>query len=167
MSRLTGRAIALGSTETLMPKTVKGATLYLALWRTTRELQQVAEGNIADSGLCLTDFAVLEALLHGGPLRVSTIAEKVLLTSGSMTSAIDRLAARGLVERVLDPRDARARLIELTDTGRGLIEPVFAQHSAALDAAVGGLGVDERGQLLRLLLALRSTIRGDATSDAR
>lgn len=146
-----------------MPKTVKGVTLYLALWRTTRELQRIAEANIAASGLCLTDFAVLEALLHGGPLRASVIAEKVLLTSGSMTSAIDRLAARGLVERVPDPHDARARLIELTDAGRALIEPIFAQHSAALDSAVGGLGVDERGQLLRLLLALRSTIRGDAT----
>jgi MarR family transcriptional regulator, 2-MHQ and catechol-resistance regulon repressor len=149
-----------------MPKSVKGVTLYLALWRTTRELQQVAEANIAASGLCLTDFAVLEALMHGGPLRVSAIAEKVLLTSGSMTSAIDRLAAKALVERVTDPHDARARLIELTDAGGALIEPIFAQHSSALDAAVAGLGADERGQLLKLLLALRSNLRGDATSIA-
>ena len=149
-----------------MPKTVKGATLYLALWRTTREVQQIAEANIAESGLCLSDFAVLEALLHGGPQRVTTIAEKVLLTSGSMTSAIDRLAAKSLVERMADPRDARARVIELTDAGTALIEPIFAQLSTALDAAVGTLSADDGAELLRLLLALRSNIRGDATSSA-
>ena len=149
-----------------MPKTVKGTTLYLALWRTTREMQQIAEANIATTGLCLSDFAVLEALLHGGPQRVTTIAEKVLLTSGSMTSAIDRLAAKGLVERAADPHDARARVIELTGAGTSLIEPIFAEHAAALDAVVSGLSAENRAELLRLLLALRSNIRGDAKNPA-
>jgi len=140
-------------------RTAKGTTLYLALWRTTREAQRIAEADIAASGLCLTDFAVLEALLNAGPQRLSTIAEKVMLTSGSMTTAVDRLAARDLVRRTPDESDARARVIELTDAGRALIKPVFAAHESALDAAFAGLNDDERASLLTLLLKARTELR--------
>lgn len=146
-----------------MAHSVKGTTLYLALWRTTREIQLVAEANIAQSGLGLSDFAVLEALYHKGPLRIATIAEKVMLTSGSMTAAIDRLADKGLVSRVVDEQDARARLVELTDAGRALIGPIFSSHERSLSDAVGGLDEDERADLLKLLLKLRSTIRHTKT----
>jgi len=145
--------------ERAVTRTVKGTTLYLALWRTTRGVQRVAEADIAGSGLCLTDFAVLEALLNTGPQRVTSIAEKVMLTSGSMTTAVDRLAARGLVRRTPDESDARARVIELTDEGRTLIQPVFAAHESVLDDAFAGLSGDERASLLALLLKVRSDVR--------
>jgi len=139
--------------------TPRGTTLFLALWRTTAEIRRIAEGNIAASGLCFTDFAVLEALLNGGPQRITTLAEKVMLTSGSATTAIDRLADRQLVTRTADATDARARMIELTGAGRALIEPVFAEHAAELDDAVAALTDDERATLLTLLLKLRAGVR--------
>jgi len=119
----------------------------------------VAEVNIAASGLCFTDFAVLEALLNAGPQRITTLAEKVMLTSGSATTAIDRLSDRGLVRRTADATDARARVIELTEQGRALIEPVFADHAAELDSAMSALTGDERATLLTLLLKLRTGVR--------
>lgn len=137
----------------------RGTTLWLALWRTSRDVQRIAEADIASSGLCLTDFAVLEALLNGGPQRVNTIADKVMLTSGSMTTAAHRLADRGLVRRAADETDGRARVLELTDEGRAVIEPAFAGHAAVLDEAFGGLDTDERASLLALLLKLRAGTR--------
>lgn len=142
-----------------MAHTAKGTTLWLALWRTSRDVQRLAETNIAESGLCLTDFAVLEALLNGGPQRVSVIADKVMLTSGSMTTAVDRLAAKGFVSRSADASDARARVIELTDAGRELITPAFGKHSDYLDGVFDGLTGDERASLLSLLLKLRAQTR--------
>jgi MarR family 2-MHQ and catechol resistance regulon transcriptional repressor len=60
-----------------------------------RALSLLAERSIANTGLCLTDFAALEALLHKGPLTIWQIQEKVLLASGSMTAAVDRLEKLG------------------------------------------------------------------------
>ena len=76
---------------------------------------------------------VLEALLHQGPLTISQIQAKVLLASGSMTAAIDRVESMGLVIRKTTPADRRARLLELTPKGRRLIEPAFAEHAQDLE----------------------------------
>ncbi|HET6350545.1 MAG TPA: MarR family transcriptional regulator, partial [Coriobacteriia bacterium] len=127
-----------------MAHPARGTTLWLALWRTSRDVQRLAEANIAESGLCLTDFGVLEALLNGGPQRVNTVAEKVMLTSGSMTTAVDRLAAKGLVARAADETDARARVVELTDAGRAVIGPAFARHAEYLDDIFGDMTDEER-----------------------
>ena len=78
--------------------------------------------SVAQFEMGTTDFGVLEALLHKGPLTVKQLREKVLLTSGSMTTAVDRLEARGLVARHDDANDRRARIIRLTPEGRKLIE---------------------------------------------
>ncbi|HEV2714814.1 MAG TPA: hypothetical protein VGU64_06080 [Terriglobales bacterium] len=60
--------------------------LWMVITRSHRALTLLAEQSIAKAGLCLTDFAVLEALLHKGPLTISQIQDKVLLASGSMTA---------------------------------------------------------------------------------
>src|SRR6201998_1656146 len=88
--------------------------LWLVIAKSYRALSLLAEQSITNAGLCLTDFAALEALLHKGPLTISQIQEKVLLASGSMTAAIDRLEQRGLVVRKATSLDRRARIVELT-----------------------------------------------------
>lgn len=140
-------------------ESLRGVTLWLALWHVTRDMERLAQRDISSLGLCLTDFAVLEALLHRGPLRVNVIAEHVMLTSGSMSTAVDRLAGKGLVCRRPSPDDARARLVTLTDEGRALIEPAFATHAEAIDRAFALLDADERQALLRSLLRVRRTAR--------
>ena len=102
----------------------------------------------------ISDFGVLEALLHKGPLTITQLSEKVLLTSGSMTTAIDRLAARGLLTRCDDAKDRRARIIKLTPEGYALIERAFAQHREAMEQAVAGFSEQDRIALLPLLKQL-------------
>ncbi|WP_051978254.1 MarR family winged helix-turn-helix transcriptional regulator [Edaphobacter aggregans] len=131
--------------------------LWVVLWKAWRAVEAHAIRNIGQFGMVATDFGVLEALLHKGPLTVKQIGEKVLLTSGSMTAAVDRLAARGLVVRRDDARDRRARIIELTPEGRELIERAFACHRDAMEQALKRFTEGERTMLLPLLRSLGRT----------
>ena|SRR5437879_1201988 len=72
-----------------------GVHVFLVLWKAARAVQVYAESSVSELEMCGSDFAVLEALLHKGPLPVNEIGKKVLLTSGSITVAVDRLKARG------------------------------------------------------------------------
>ena len=74
-----------------------GVHLWVVLWKAYDSLRAHAHRNIAELKLGLSDFAVLEVLLHKGPLPVNSIGVRVRLTSGSITTAVDRLEQRGLV----------------------------------------------------------------------
>jgi MarR family 2-MHQ and catechol resistance regulon transcriptional repressor len=104
--------------------------------------------------LGLSDFAALEALLHKGPLTITEIQAKVLLASGSMTAAVDRLERKGLVTRKATPSDRRAKLLELTPEGRHVVEAAFRRHAAELEAAMAVLNGTEKRQLYGLLKKL-------------
>src|SRR4051812_17187031 len=122
-----------------MARTPTGIHTWLILWKAARAVERRAFDSIEHTGLGATDFAVLEALLHKGPMPVNTIGRKLLLTSGSITTAVDRLAARGLVSRTDDPADRRVRVVELTREGRKLIVPAFARHEEDLEDVVSVL----------------------------
>src|SRR5690349_3625752 len=128
--------------------------LWLVLARCYRAVSHVAEQSIADAGLCLTDFAALEALLHKGPLTITEIQNKVLLASGSMTAAIDRLEKNGVVTRNFTAADRRARVIELTSEGRRLIQARFQQHLRDLESTMSLLKTEEKRQLYAWLKKL-------------
>lgn len=131
-----------------------GVRLWLVLWKAYDTLREHALRHIASLGLGLSDFAVLELLLHHGPTPVNTIGESVRLTSGSITAAVDRLAHKGLVERRNDPEDRRARVVHLTKAGGDLIRRSFADHEAAMERAVAGLDASEREEAGRLIKKL-------------
>src|ERR1700681_3895797 len=96
---------------------VEAPRLWIVLSRRYRAVSQIAERSIAETGLGLSDFAALEALLHKGPLTITEIQAKVLLASGSMTAAVDRLERKGLVTRCASPGDRRAKVLKLTAEG--------------------------------------------------
>ncbi len=102
----------------------------------------------------MSDFAVLEMLLHKGPQAVNVIGKKVLLTSGSMTTAIDRLESRKLVRRTPHPEDQRARLVELTEKGAKIIACAFRQHARDMERTIAVLTPAERLELIKLLKKL-------------
>ena len=133
---------------------LSGIHLWLVLWRAARAVEELAHRSVRAAGLCASDFGVLEALLHKGAMPVNTIGRKVLLTSGSITTAVDRLERRGLVERREAPEDRRARIVHLTPEGRKLIKRAFAQHAADMEQAASALNERERKTLLRLLKKL-------------
>jgi MarR family 2-MHQ and catechol resistance regulon transcriptional repressor len=117
-------------------------------------LEEYAQRSINQTGMSFTDFAVLEMLLHKGPLPVNTIGAKIPLTSGSATTAVDRLENRNLVKRASDPRDRRARIVHLTSQGRKLIRPVFRRHRDEMERVASCLSESERAALIRLLKKL-------------
>ena len=77
--------------------------------------------------------------------------EKVLLTSGSITAAVDRLESRKLLRRTADPKDRRSRIVQLTETGRRLIERAFQKHALDMEETMAVLRAGERVELIRLL----------------
>ena len=131
-----------------------GVHLWLVLWKAFRSMEAQAGRSIAGLGLCQSDFGVMEALLHKGPLPVKALGEKVLLTSGSMTAAIDRLERRGWVARGDDPQDRRSRIVRLTPDGRKTIQALFRTHERDLEQAAARLSHSERTELMRLLRKL-------------
>jgi MarR family 2-MHQ and catechol resistance regulon transcriptional repressor len=130
---------------------VTGTHIRLVLGRAAKAIERVDRDSIAYAGLNLSDFSILEALLHKGPLPINTIGEKVLLTSGSMTTAANRLEEKGLIKRIQDPSDGRCFYLHLNKSGRRLIADVFDRHSQNLEKIAAVLNSEERSELVRLL----------------
>ncbi len=129
-----------------------GVHVFLVLWKAARAVESYAENSITDLEMCGSDFAVLEALLHKGPLPVNEIGKKILLTSGSITVAVDRLEKKILVERRAHGTDRRARIVHLTKEGRKLITRTYAEHAADMEKlAAASLTRAERRTLISLL----------------
>jgi len=121
--------------------------LWWVMTRSHHALRLLAEQSITNTGLCLTDFAALEALLHKGPLTITEIQDKVQLASGSMTAAIDRLEKRGLVVRSFTASDRRARIVKLTQEGKRVASEYFERHARDLEELMSVLSEKEKLQV--------------------
>lgn len=113
-----------------------------------------ARYSVRMTALGLSDFGVLEALHHRGPLPINALGKKVLLSSGSMTAAVDRLERSGLVERRSASTDRRARTVHLTKEGAKLIKKAFAEHERDMEHVFSRLDRQERFALASLLRKL-------------
>ena len=133
------------------PSREAATRVWLVLWKAAHAIEQNAIRSVSSLGLGLSDFAVLEVLLHKGPQPVNIIGKKVLLTSGSITAAVDRLESRKLLRRTADPKDRRSRIVQLTATGRHLIERAFQKHALDMEETMAVLRSGERVELVRLL----------------
>jgi MarR family 2-MHQ and catechol resistance regulon transcriptional repressor len=128
-----------------------GPHIRLVLWKAAKAVEKVDKASIARLGLGLSDFAIMEALLHKGPLPINQIGEKVLLTSGSMTAAINRLEKGGLVKRIRDSSDNRYFHVNLTKSGCKIISEAYRSHQLNLEKVAEILSSKERKELVRLL----------------
>jgi MarR family 2-MHQ and catechol resistance regulon transcriptional repressor len=117
--------------------------VWLVMMKAMRALTRYAAADIEETGLGLSDFGVLEVLLHKGPLPVNTIGPIVDLTPGSISIAVDRLFAKGLVTRVESTEDRRVRIIALTPRGKDLIVPAFRKHSGQMRRVFSELSAEE------------------------
>jgi MarR family transcriptional regulator, 2-MHQ and catechol-resistance regulon repressor len=117
--------------------------VWLVMMKAMRALTRYAAADIEETGLGLSDFGVLELLLHKGPLPVNTIGPIVDLTPGSISIAVDRLVAKGLVTRVESTEDRRVRIVALTPRGKDLIVLAFRKHSGQMKKVFSELSADE------------------------
>src|SRR5579871_3855304 len=126
--------------------------VWLVMLKAMRALTRYAAAGIEGTGLGDSDFRVLEVLLHKGPLPVNTIGPIVDLTPGSISIAVDRLVAKGLVSRVESAEDRRVRIVALTPRGKALIDSAFRKHSGQMKRIFSELSPE---QLRGLEVALK------------
>ena len=119
-------------------------SLWLVMMKAYRSMQIYVERTLVNMDMGLSDFMILEALLHKGPMRMSQIGAKVLLAAPSMTAAVDRLERMSLVVRSGAAEDRRVRTVELTPEGRKLIRKIFAQHERDLEDVMSAIDPEER-----------------------
>lgn len=134
--------------------------------RLARYLDFERRDAFAIHGLDTWEFDVLAALRRDGPpyeLSPGQLIQQTLSTSGTMTNRIDRLAARGLVERLPDPRDRRGVRVRLLPPGLAIVEAALTDLLEREEHILSGLAVDERAQIADLLRRLvRPFESGDA-----
>src|SRR5271167_418611 len=120
---------------------------YVKLMRAANSARNFASRSLVGTGLTLTQFAVLEALYHLGPMSLSDIAQKVLTTGGNLTMVAGNLEKQGLVRRQPFPEDGRVSIVVLTAKGKSLIRAVFPRHAAAIVEFLSVLDREEQGHL--------------------
>ena len=120
---------------------------YIKLRRAVNSIGR-REGEVTRAaGLSESQFGVLEALLHLGPLCQHELADKILKSAGNLTTVIDNLERRGLVERRRDREDRRVVTVHLTRSGTRLIEETLPRNVQVLTEAFSALTAREQEQL--------------------
>src|SRR5712692_7646921 len=125
------------------PRYSRDVARWLVMLKAMRALTRYAAAGIEGTGLGDSDFRVLEVLLHKGPLPVNTIGPIADLTPGSISIAVDRLVAKGLVSRVESTEDRRVRIVTLTPRGKDLIVSAFRKHSGQMRRVFSELSPEE------------------------
>jgi MarR family 2-MHQ and catechol resistance regulon transcriptional repressor len=118
--------------------------LWVILSRAHSAIAAHAGADVARHGLTLAEFGILEALYHRGPMLLGEVQRRILVSSGGITFLVDRLTAKGLVERRTCKSDRRARYAALTPQGEALVAEIFPAHAQALTRAMSGLTPEEQ-----------------------
>lgn len=130
---------------------------YVKLMRATGVVTEKMHKHLLPEKLTFSQFGVVEALYHLGPLCQQDIGRKLLRTSGNMTMVIDNLEKRGLVVRTNDPNDRRYKRVSLTTEGARLIKNIFPRHAEIANRVFSTLTSQEQEQLGVMLKKLGTT----------
>ncbi|WP_019585194.1 MarR family winged helix-turn-helix transcriptional regulator [Deinococcus apachensis] len=133
---------------------------YIKLWRAAHAVEVAANRHLTDHGLTISQFGVIEALYHLGPLSQRQLANKILRSSGNLTMVIDNLERDGLVRRERNPQDRRVMNVFLTPEGEALVARVLPNHVRGIRDVFAGLTPQELGQLAALTRKLGRGLSG-------
>jgi MarR family 2-MHQ and catechol resistance regulon transcriptional repressor len=143
--------------ELVMPTAYKGTeqeqralNSLIKLLRAAESVSAFLQSGRASAGLSISQFGVLEALYHLGPMCQKELGQKILKSSGNITTVIDNLEKRQLVERRRLESDRRYFLVHLTATGKALIGDVFPEHVQRIVDQFSVLSAEEQEQLALL-----------------
>jgi len=123
---------------------------FIKLMRATESINNRLNRHLAEANLTVSQFGVLEALHHLGPLNQKTLGEKLLKSGGNITLVIDNLEKCNFVERQQDPSDRRAMLIHLTKKGKKFITSFFPKHLEQIKKEFSVLKEKEKEELARI-----------------
>jgi MarR family 2-MHQ and catechol resistance regulon transcriptional repressor len=139
-----------------LPKDQRNAlNLYVKLMRATNRATSRVHRHLADDNLTISQFAVLEALYHLGPLCQGELVRKILKSSANLTTVVDSLEKKSLVRRDRSGADRRRVTVHLTELGEALISRVFPRHAKIVAEELRFLSDDEQEALTRLLKRFR------------
>lgn len=143
---------------------VKTETVFRSLASTFGLIRRFMEPYFAQHGISVSQWAVLRVLHRAADegrseLRMTELSERLIIRPPSVTGVVDRLQRLGLVVRAADPQDLRAKTIGLTQGGRDLIGRARDGHAQRVEAAMGGLSLNEQIQLHQLLDRLATHVR--------
>lgn len=124
----------------------RALSAYVKLARAANAAFAYARVGLEDAGLSLSQFAVLEALYHVGPLNLGDLARRILTSGGNLTLVIDNLEKRGLVKRK-QGRDKRFVVATITPAGRRLIARIFPDHARRITEVMGRLTPTDQEKL--------------------
>jgi MarR family 2-MHQ and catechol resistance regulon transcriptional repressor len=136
------------------PDEVRALDTYIKLMRAADAVAARVTPSFAAAGLTMSQFGVLEAIYHLGPLCQRDLGQKILRSSGNVTQLIDNLEKRGLVRRERGAEDRRYIAVHLTESGTDLLESVLPTHVAAIAETFGVLDAGEQTELGRLCRAV-------------
>jgi len=128
--------------------------VFVKLLRATNTVVQSTHRHLADDELTHSQFAVLEALHHLGPLCQGELSSKILKSNANITSVVDALEKKRLVVRDRPTGDRRKVIVKLTAEGSALVEKIFPRHTEAIDRVFSVLSAQEKAELGRLLKKL-------------
>ena len=125
-------------------KDVRALSTYVKLMRAAESITARVHKHLSSIGLTVSQFGVLEAIYHLGPLSQRDLGQKILRSSGNITMVIDNLEKRGLVRRKRDRNDRRFLIVHLTVKGKKLIRKIFPPHAALITKELSVLNATDQ-----------------------
>ncbi|WP_124058096.1 MarR family winged helix-turn-helix transcriptional regulator [Vaginisenegalia massiliensis] len=140
-----------------MPRIEDSLKAFIGIMRLSDQFERILKGEIAKFGLNTTEFAVLEILYHKGDLPIQQVAEKILIASSSTTYVVDKLQAKGLLERKQCQKDKRVTYAAISSKGCQLMDEIFPIHETQISALFANLEDQEVSQLRQMLKRVAQT----------
>ena len=125
-------------------KEIRALSTYVKLMRAAESITSRVHKHLSSVGLTVSQFGVLEAIYHLGPLSQKDLGRKILRSSGNITMVIDNLEKRRLVRRERDASDRRMFIVHLTEDGQKLIDRIFPPHAALITRELSVLNATDQ-----------------------
>jgi DNA-binding MarR family transcriptional regulator len=130
------------------------------LVRCYQAFESLASEHIRTLGVTPAQFDIIATLGNTPGMTFKQLGEKTLITKGTLTGVVDRLAARQLVRRIASPTDGRSQIVQLTPEGERMFEEIFPRHLDYIGQVLGNAGEADLAQIQDSLHRLRAMLEG-------
>lgn len=121
---------------------------FVVIMKASKTLDELVKKDIADHGMKMSDFAILEALFHKGRQTIKQISEAVLINTGSITYVIDKLEKNDYLQRIHCKEDRRVVYIEITPKGNDVMNEIFPKHQKMIEELFSDIKDEDKRTLI-------------------
>ena len=132
------------------PEERRALNVYIKLQRAAETVLSHTTAHLAEHNLTVSQFGVLEALYHLGTLSQRDLAQKLLKSTGNISTVLKNLEKRGLVTRERNTDDSRYMEVCISATGRDLLNRFLGEHVQGIVEEMSILTIEEQEELARL-----------------